>query len=59
MIGRQFGLCLVLWVMTAGTMASGLAQPNEFPFDGELILDARAMRAPSASPTWTSPPTAK
>jgi len=43
MLGRQFGLCLVLCVVTAGTMASGLAQPNEFPFDGELILDARAM----------------
>jgi len=43
MIGRQFGWCLVLCVVTAGTMASGLAQPNEFPFDGELILDARAM----------------
>ena len=24
-------------------MASGLAQPNEFPFDGELILDVRPM----------------
>src|SRR3954447_15021766 len=43
MIGRQFGLCLALCVMTGGTSASSLAQPNEFPFDGELILDVRAM----------------
>jgi heat shock protein HslJ len=43
MMGRQFGRCLVLWVVLASTTASSFAQPNEFPFDGELILDARAM----------------
>jgi len=43
MIVRRFGLCLVFCAATAGTIASSLAQPNEFPFDGELILDARAM----------------
>jgi heat shock protein HslJ len=43
MIGRQFGLCLVLCVMTVGATASSFAQRNDFPFDGELILDARAM----------------
>ena len=43
MIGRQFGLCLALGVMTGGMTALSLAQPNEFPFDGELILDVRAM----------------
>jgi heat shock protein HslJ len=43
MIGRQFGLCLAFCAVTASATASSLAQPNEFPFDGELILDARAM----------------
>ena len=43
MLGRLFGLCLVSGVMTGGMVVSGLAQPNEFPFDGELILDVRAM----------------
>jgi heat shock protein HslJ len=43
MIGRQFGACLILCVMTAVTTAPSLAQSDEFPFDGELILDARAM----------------
>jgi hypothetical protein len=43
MIGRQFGCCLVLCTVLARTTASSHAQPNEFPFDGELILDARAM----------------
>jgi heat shock protein HslJ len=43
MIGRRFGWCLVLWVVLVNTTASSLAQPDEFPFDGELILDARAM----------------
>jgi heat shock protein HslJ len=43
MIVRRFGWCMAICAMTAGTTASSLAQPNEFPFDGELILDARAM----------------
>jgi heat shock protein HslJ len=43
MIGRQFGACLILWAMTAVTTAPSLAQSDEFPFDGELILDMRAM----------------
>ena len=43
MLVRQFGLCLVLCAVTVGIPAPSLAQPNEFPFDGELILDARAM----------------
>ena len=43
MIGRKFGLCLALCVMTGGMTTFGFAQSNEFPFDGELILDVRAM----------------
>jgi heat shock protein HslJ len=43
MVGRQFGLWLVLCAVTTATTASSSAQPNEFPFDGELILDVRAM----------------
>jgi heat shock protein HslJ len=43
MIGRQFGLCLALCVMTGGMTVLSFAQPNEFPFEGELILDVRAM----------------
>ena len=43
MVGRKFGWCLVLCAVMVGTTASSLAQPNEFPFDGELILDVRAM----------------
>ena len=50
MLGRLFGLCLVSGVMTAGMVVSGLAQPNEFPFDGELILDVRAMPGPKRIP---------
>ncbi len=43
MIGRQFGLCLALCVMTGGMTALSFAQQNEFPFEGEIILDVRAM----------------
>ena len=43
MIGRQFGACLILCAMTAVITAPSLAQSNEFPFEGELILDVRAM----------------
>ena len=43
MIGRQFGVCLIFCAMTAVTTAPSLAQSSEFPFDGELILDVRAM----------------
>lgn len=40
MIGRAWclGVCLLLGAATAAA-----AQPNEFPFDGELILDVRPM----------------
>ena len=43
MIGRQFCTCLVLCAVTAVITAPSLAQSSEFPFDGELILDVRAM----------------
>jgi heat shock protein HslJ len=40
MIGRKWSLRLALCVLTAGAAS---AQQNEFPFDGELILDVRPM----------------
>lgn len=43
MIGRKWSLRLALCVLTAGAAGGGLAQQNEFPFDGELILDVRPM----------------
>ena len=43
MIGRKWGLRLVLCGLMAGAAGGSLAQPNEFPFDGELILDVRPM----------------
>ena len=43
MIGKALSLCLVLCAWTVGASAPGLAQENEFPFDGELILDVRPM----------------
>ena len=43
MIGRKWSLRLALCVLMAGAAGSSLAQQNEFPFDGELILDVRPM----------------
>ena len=43
MIGRKWSLRLVLCVLMAGAAGGSLAQQNEFPFDGELILDVRPM----------------
>ena len=43
MIGRKWGLRLVLCGLMAGAAGGSLAQQNEFPFDGELILDVRPM----------------
>ncbi len=48
MVGRRWSLRLVLCVLVAGVTPGFLpqrsvAQPNEFPFDGELILDVRPM----------------
>jgi heat shock protein HslJ len=40
MIARKWSLRLVLCVLMAGEAS---AQQNEFPFDGELILDVRPM----------------
>jgi heat shock protein HslJ len=43
MIGREWRWRFVVFMLLAGTLGSALAQQNEFPFDGELILDVRAM----------------
>ena len=43
MIGRKWGLRIVLCGLMAVAAGGGLAQQNEFPFDGELILDVRPM----------------
>ena len=43
MIGRKWSLRVVLCALMAGAAGSSLAQPKEFPFDGELILDVRPM----------------
>ena len=43
MIGRKWSLRLALCALMAGAAGSSLAQQNEFPFDGELILDVRPM----------------
>jgi heat shock protein HslJ len=40
-IRRESGLCLVLAAVLG--IQPSLAQSSEFPFDGELILDVRAM----------------
>jgi heat shock protein HslJ len=40
MIGRRW--CLA-WCVLLGTAAVAVAEESEFPFDGELILDARPM----------------
>jgi hypothetical protein len=47
MVGRQRSLRLVLLAVTFGAMAASagpsVAEPDEFPFDGELILDVAPM----------------
>lgn len=43
MIGRQWSLRVALCALLAGAAGSSLAQQAEFPFDGELILDAPPM----------------
>ena len=43
MIGRKWGLRFVVCGLMATAAGGGLAQQNEFPFDGELILDVRPM----------------
>src|SRR3954471_2388077 len=43
MIGRKWGLRLVLCGLMTGAAGGSFAQQNEFPFDGELILDVRPM----------------
>jgi heat shock protein HslJ len=43
MIGRKWGLRFVLCGLMASAAGGGLAQQDEFPFDGELILDVRPM----------------
>jgi heat shock protein HslJ len=43
MIFRELGMCLVLCAWMAAATTSCLAQDNEFPFDGELILDVPPM----------------
>jgi heat shock protein HslJ len=43
MIGRKWSLRLALGLLMAGAAGGSLAQQNEFPFDGELILDVRPM----------------
>jgi heat shock protein HslJ len=42
MIGKEWWWCLVVCGLLAG-MTPCFAQQNEFPFDGELILDVRPM----------------
>ena len=42
MTGRKWRWCIALCALV-GAMAPGLAQQDEFPFDGELILDVRPM----------------
>jgi heat shock protein HslJ len=43
MVGRKWRWRLVAVVLLTGVVGPGFAQQNEFPFDGELILDVRAM----------------
>lgn len=42
MIGRRWRWCLA-WCVLLGAAAMAVAEESEFPFDGELILDARPM----------------
>ena len=43
MFGWNWCVRLVWCVLTVATASPALAQRNEFPFDGELILDVRPM----------------
>jgi heat shock protein HslJ len=43
MSDRKWCLCLALSLLMAGAAGGSLAQQNEFPFDGELILDVGPM----------------
>ena len=43
MIGRKWSLCLALSLLMAGAAGGSFAQQQEFPFEGELILDVRPM----------------
>lgn len=43
MTGREWCWRFAVVMCLAGTTGPGLAQQNVFPFDGELILDVRAM----------------
>jgi heat shock protein HslJ len=43
MIDQKWSLRLALSLLMAGAASGSLAQQNEFPFDGELILDVRPM----------------
>src|SRR3954466_4423282 len=43
MIGGDWSWRLVLCALLIGAAGPGFAQGNEFPFDGELILDVRPM----------------
>ncbi len=43
MVGRKWSLRLALVALACGDAAPAIAQQNEFPFDGELILDVRPM----------------
>ena len=43
MIGRKWSLRLALSLLMAGVAGGSFAQQQEFPFDGELILDVRPM----------------
>ena len=43
MVGRKWRWCLAVFMLLVGTIGPGLAQQSEFPFDGELILDVKAM----------------
>jgi heat shock protein HslJ len=43
MAGRKWCLLLVFCALMAGSAGASFAQQKEFPFEGELILDARPM----------------
>ena len=43
MVGWNWRVRLVWCVLTVAVASPALAQRNEFPFDGELILDVRPM----------------
>ena len=43
MMAGKWSRCAALVVLICGAATSALAQQTEFPFEGELILDARPM----------------